>query len=387
ARSESYSQIVASYGTPVPGESPLPDHVEVTRLPNALLVTGPEPMHFERLTVTAARSAAVPLRRRTITFSPAAFGAPDAGTFSYGGNDWETSEELRVVDGAVEQRTPANLQNPWELTVLTPKARRVDLVVRIAQGGSASVTATRASGPPKTVPVTRPPDGSPVLVKAFFPGPGQVSVKSVRLEGSGVALESVAIVEPFVPVPPTGDLRLANPRLPQASSAQTHAIDVIAFRDVSLSGWKVRWTHAVTPGDPVQYYEFGAGTSLVRGRIARIAHGPTDPGAPGVDLYEPGIANSPPPAGAVFQLVDPGGVVRHETAALKTSAYQQLPNVLAIPDDDGSRALLVSTTGTLPRGHWRVRMSFARDAGPGLPVLSVGGDTSPETAELYCTVD
>ncbi|HEX2295435.1 MAG TPA: hypothetical protein VHN37_09015, partial [Actinomycetota bacterium] len=46
ARSESYSQIVASYGTPVPGESPLPDHVEVTRLPNALLVTGPEPMHF-----------------------------------------------------------------------------------------------------------------------------------------------------------------------------------------------------------------------------------------------------------------------------------------------------------------------------------------------------
>lgn len=53
---------------------------------------------------------------------------------------------------------------------------------------------------------------------------------------------------------------------------------------------------------------------------------------------------------------------------------------------DGSRALVffpsaAEAAGLLPSGQFQVNYTFLRDAGASLPVLSVAGDTSPETAQ------
>ena len=60
-----------------------------------------------------------------------------------------------------------------------------------------------------------------------------------------------------------------------------------------------------------------------------------------------------------------------------------------VPDGDGTRAYVIPTA-TVPTTPtwWTMTLSFARDLGPGEPLLSVAGSTGPETATLaFATPD
>jgi hypothetical protein len=259
------------------------------------------------------------------------------------------------------------------------------MVLRVSQGGSGTIKATRAGGSPKTYPVAPPADGSPLTVKASF---SKSYVTSIELSGTGIALESIKIVQLFEPIPPEGDLRLVNPRLPANAGDNSHSIDVLGFGDVELDGWAIRWVDALSPADPVAYYTFPAGSSLDQGDIARVFGGLTQGSPPDeVKPFFGGGTSVPALGGAAFQLVDPDGHVRHELAALASSAYTAVANILPVPDRDGARALLLRTSGVLPKGHWRLAFSYARDAGPGLPLLSKNGKVPTEKAWLFFNVE
>jgi len=94
------------------GISALPERVEISRIPGALILSSPDPLQWERMTLAAQRSAILPLRRREIRFGMD-FGAPDIGKFDYQGLSWNTNLELAVANQAVQPR----LTDPWALTV------------------------------------------------------------------------------------------------------------------------------------------------------------------------------------------------------------------------------------------------------------------------------
>jgi hypothetical protein len=162
----------------------------------------------------------------------------------------------------------------------------------------------------------------------------------------------------------------------------------MAVSDTDLAGWSIRWYDANSPGEPVTYRAFGAGLSLRDARVARVYAGlPTGQADPGTDTYFGGAAGSPPTTGAIFQLVDPAGRVTHEFAVLPPTSYSAVSGIVAIPNDDGTRAFIMPTSGSLTPGHWRLGFRFDGDGGFGLPVLSVGGSTGTEQAAISFTVE
>jgi hypothetical protein len=123
------------------------------------------------------------------------------------------------------------------------------------------------------------------------------------------------------------------------------------------------------------------------GELARFyPANPSPPSDPAFTSYGPTQGASPPPTvGAVFQIIDPGGVLEHELAAF--GAPGAGPKLIALPDVDGTRAFILPRAGAIPAGFWTLRCVMKRDNGPGDPVWSVSGDTSPETAVLRFWAD
>jgi hypothetical protein len=385
ARERVFGSVQVAYGpTQIPGRAALPATLEVSELKGAFLLESPEPLHWERLTVTAERSANEPRSRQTITFSREDFGAPDIGSFTYGGLAWTTNAELRVVAGAVEPRALIPPTTSWQLTIATPDANSVAVVVRVAGGGSGTLTATGPGGT-KATALEPQPGGDPQAVTAEITGS---DVTSISLTGTGLALESISLVTPFRPRPPQGDLRLLAARLPQNANDKQHAVDVIAYRDVDLGRWSIRSVNAVAPSAPAAYHTFAPGLTLADARIARVYGGLASGSADaGVDTYFGGTAAAPEPKGAVFELVDPLGRVVHELAVLPSGSYTAVSGMIAVPNGDSTRVFLLSPTGLIDPGHWRLGLQFARDAGPGVPTLSVGGITTAERAAIAFTVE
>ena len=87
---------MATYG--LVAERPLPDRVEVSVLPGAFLLESPEPLHLDRVAISAFWHRSPPLRFTTIVFDDERF-APDVGTFSWG---HDGSGRLRASSAWIE---------------------------------------------------------------------------------------------------------------------------------------------------------------------------------------------------------------------------------------------------------------------------------------------
>jgi len=352
------------------GIADLPDRLEVSALSGGFVLQSPEPMHFERLSVTVDRCSAPPLRQRQITFG-ADFGGPDMGDFSYAGLEWSTNLELEAKNGAMRTR----LAQPWTLTLKVSHAVSVEIDLTLEAGVTATLhgqgtavltdaSATAAGGSQATT----------LMVTA-------AKLDSVTLSGSGISVSAIRLVELFMPVPASGPLRLIMAKFPANAADTRHTVDMLAYEDTDLTGWTIRGHAAFHPEQTFIYRVFSGGT-LKANRVARIyagmASGMQDSG---VDLYFGGLSGNVPSEGAVLQLVDPNGKVRHETALLPNSAYVGEYMAPPLPNSDHTKAFILAGA-PLQFGYWRIKFNFARHKDSYLPILTVGGSSEPEVAEV-----
>jgi hypothetical protein len=345
-----------------------------------LLLESPEPIAWERMRLRLARSNAVALRKRTITFDES-FGRPDSSfEVQFGGLRWRGGVELWVVDGAVQARAA----EPLQLDIFTQRAQRVELSLRIAAGGSAVVTTTP---PLPSGGVTYSASATAALnttVTLTAPAGG---FDSVRVSGSGVALAGCTVVEPLLPVPPSGPLRIIDVELPTTSAPLDHALSLIAFETAATNGYTVRWIDASNPSAD-QLYSVIQARTMQAGQVLRLVPGrPTAPASGDAIVQAGGPGSTPPVSGAVLQLIGPDGRVYHEYAALPSAAPQ---DIIAFPNADGTRAFLaLPTTATMPigAGAWVLRATLSGDVGPDLDRWSIGNLAVEETASLFFQID
>jgi hypothetical protein len=370
-----FEALWASYSLPKP--QALPAGVECARTGDALLVESPEPLHWERVTAGLRRTTSVPRRKRTLTFAPGL--APDVGDFSVGGLEWTTDAELRVVDGALERRVAGALA----LSVTTPRAFVVEAVVRVAANGSATLQPT---GPGASAAATSGPSGGTTTSLEV----SGTELSSVTLSGAGLSLVSLSVTEAFEPRPPRGDVRLTAASLPTSTGDSNHYVDLIAHRAVDLGGWGLRWFDALAPAGSSSYHTFQAGRSLPEARRARVYGGLTGgKSAAGMDVHFGGTVGAVPATGAIFQLVDPAGEVAHELASLPYGppSLQDRSRFVAVPNDDTTRAFLLSTTDPLEPGHWQLELAFeSTPPSPDLARLSIGNQSLKEQAIVGFTI-
>ena len=304
------------------------------------------------------------MRLNRIQFD-ADFGAPDMGDFSYGGLAWNTNLELAVKDGSVQPR----LNDPWTLILQLVGATRLDVDVRLAAGGSATLHGWGTGVSPNGSA-----QGGAQGQTATLTLTGS-SLDAASLTGTGVAVLAIRYSRPFVPVLPSGPLRLLNAILPLNAADMRHCVGLVGYADADLAGWSVQVYAAQNPGPAFVYHAFAGGT-LKDARVARIygglAGGRTDPG---VDLYFGGAGGTPSPSGAVFQLVDPAGVVRHELAVLPSSVYASVPVLGLLPNGDGTKAFIFLDSATAADGYWQLELTFAWQGDADLPTYSIGGDS------------
>lgn len=342
----------------------LPEGVEITHVPDVLLLESAEPLRWERLEAEIATAAARPLQLRVL--DTADVGNPDRGAFRWNGFDATTDVELHTHLSAVGPRIPG----PWTLQLSTPTAKTVRVRVVVADGGSATLAASGAGAGPDAT--TGP--GTDVQLEVVGD-----SLTSVQLTGTGVSLLAAEVEQHFTPPPATGPLRLSRAVLPPA----THAIDIAAYADTTLAGYRITWTDAYTPATGGDYHIFAPDATIRDGRTARVYGGvATTPPDGGVDLYAGGTTGVLPPTGVVFRLIAPDGTIAHTLVQLPDSAFTvtQPPRIWA--NGDQTRAFL-HTGAPVPTGFGRLRLLWLREADPDLPRLSVGGDTSPEPATLW----
>lgn len=187
---------------------PLPQRVEVTRIPRAFLVESPEPLHLDRVRLEIARAASPPLRFTTIAFADETL-APDSGRFAWAGREWTTTAELRSNGGLLRPRIATQ---SLELTMPLDRAGSVSAVVAADAGASISlggVDAGAAIGPVTRAPATAG-DVTITLTGA--------ALSSATLSGTGFAVRSIIVGEPFSARLPTTAVRLADLRLPASPS-------------------------------------------------------------------------------------------------------------------------------------------------------------------------
>jgi hypothetical protein len=369
----------------------LPDNLQITvvRLPgpaggNVLLLESPEPLDWERITLHGIASADLPLEQATST-PTSRFGRPDAG-FSVEDGDlrWDAGVELWVRDGAVRAR-----RNDQDLnvTVHTGWAADVSLMLSLEDTATATVTTDppRSSG---ALTVQAPSGGGQWTVSV--PASAAEPILSVNITGRGVGVVSVSVARRYIPHLPVGDLRIADVVLPTPANPNGHHVTLVALAPVAaLVGWTLQWIDPVAPGDPTLYAELPA-VGLGDGQRLRLfpglAQGPVlddalvSAGGPGED---------PPMHGAILRLVDPDGRVVHDTAVLSPAPGPAPVAIVALPDADGTRAILVPTTAsptTFTPGWWTLTFASRADAGPDLPRWSVAGRPADDTVSLRFAV-
>jgi hypothetical protein len=175
------------------GISALRERVEIGRIPGALTLSSPEPLLWERITLATQRSGILPLRRREIRFGTD-FGAPDIGKFDYQGLSWNTNLELAVANQAVQPR----LTDPWGLTVQLNGARSLEMDIRVAVGGSATLHG-QGSGVAADATANGGTQGQSLTLTLTA-----TRLNSVVLSGTGLSLVAVRYSQAFTPTLPSG---------------------------------------------------------------------------------------------------------------------------------------------------------------------------------------
>lgn len=275
-----------------------------------------------------------------------------------------TDVELRTHLGVLAPRIPG----PWTLQLTAPQATAVRVRVAVAEGGSATLTAYGTDA------TTGPTSGTLLEVVGD-------ALTGVQLTGIGVSLLAAEVEQLFIPPPATGRLRLSRAVLPPL----THAVDVAAYADVALAGYRITWTDAYSPAVGGDYHVFAPDAAIRDGRTARVYGGvATTPPDGGVDLYAGGTTGVLPPTGVVLRLIAPDGSVAHALVALPETAFTATAPPRIWANGDQTRAFLLTGTA-LPSGFGRLRLQWLRDADPDLPRLSVGGDTTAESAAVWFT--
>jgi hypothetical protein len=350
-----------------------------SQAPAIFLLESPEPLSWDRMYHTLRRSAGTPQRRRVVTIDRQTFGAPDAGTtFEYSGHRWTTDVELQVTPDGVTSR----VAGPWTIRIETPRATWLQLAVRVAPGGTARL---RGEGLGVSADATQDPTtpGTEALL-AISAG----RLDRAILTGSGTAIVRMVTVERFVPGPPRTPVRLAHVVLPATITDTQHSVEVAALADIDVSGWTIRWFAAAAPGEPALYHAFGSNTVVHDGEVIRVWGSVAAPAPqPGVRVLGGGAVGTVPPEGVVLQLVDTAGQVVHEIAALADAVPTAFGFADVAVSGDATRALLIPALGSYDSGHWGMRLQMVRTAVWGRPVLSVGGDSSPEIAVVQFTTE
>ena len=356
----------------LPATRPLPTRgVDVTAVGETLLVEAAEPLAWDRISLTVTRSNRVPLVRDTIEFPTADFGSPDVGSFVFRNRLWTTTAELWAKHDAVEARLPGS----WTLTVEASSARSVEVRVR-ATSATTVVLSGLGEGvePDKTVAV---PAGAAVTVSLTA-----TALTTFRVAGTGFAIEALTIVRPWVARRSEGPVRLCAAQLPTSTTDTGHRVELVAEADFDLAGWKVSWQPFDASTAPVQYHSFAAGT--VRDGTVLWVNGGLASGIASsvIDSRFGGTIGVPNPAGAIYRLVDPSGVVVHELAALAGGTPM---SVTVLPNGDFTRAVISPQTAGAIRGWWTLGFDYRRDVGITEPVLSVAGRTTIERAGIgFC---
>jgi hypothetical protein len=343
-----------------------PPGVEVTVVDGAFLLESDEPLNWDRITLVAQSGTELPQRRDVIEFPEVEFGAPDAGSFVYRGRQWRTTAELWAKGDAVSARLPA----PWTLTVELDAVTGVEVVVDVEAGGSVTLHGDGTGASPDVVATA---SGSNTLRVTA------ATLTGCSISGSGFSLRSLAVTAPWQPAPAAGGVRIVDVRLPANAADAGHFVEVMADDDVDLARWRLQWQPADASSDWRDYHVVAlAGRALPAGATARVVGGAaTGTAAPGRATWFGGLDGTFPTTGAVVRLVDPGGRVVHERAAMP--AGTTVPCAV-VPDGDLTRAYLLPAVRS--KGWWVLTMNFARDLGLGEPVLSVGGDTAAETGSI-----
>ena len=374
ARENAFAATLAALG--VPDGRPAPQHLEVSAAGNVILIESDEPLDWDRLDVEITRTDAVPQQRRIVTFDPTEVGSPDVGTFRHRGIEWTTSAELWGRHRGAASR----VGTAWTLD-FDVVASRVDLVAHLPPGESATIEGLT----PPAGPVTFNTEDMARVQRESLALAGRHRLRASL--SPGTALLAVEIVGPWRPVAPSGPVRISSVRLPESNSDHRHFVEVIAFADTDLTGWRLDWSDAVDPKGWSSYHRFASSTTLKDGRVARIyGHGPPPNPPAGLDIHTGGTVGIPPSTGLILRLVDPTGVVRAEAAAMPQVGSVAVNGYVIVPNGDGTRAFLIAPGDRIEPGWWTLAFTYHRDAGAGLHVLSVGGDTSPEHSSLSFAV-
>lgn len=386
ARDDAFQALWSALG--LPAGRALPNAgVEVSRVGNGLLVESEEPLHAERVTVTATMAGQTPLREVVLVPDELDPGSPDAGDFRFGGLDWTTATELRVEpEPSGRPFPPVGRSRPalvpvtggLDLSFDPAAATSVAIIVRIAPAATATVHADGTSASPD-VQATAPPRLAVTRTLTVTGAP----LSRVTVSGIGTSILGVRLASPLSPVTPAGPLRLRACTLAVPGQTAVEAVELMALGDVELAGYTLWWWDALAPSTPRAYYTF-ATYALADGQLARVYSGTGSDGrdSDGVTFYT-GAATALPATGAVIQLCDPSGVVVDELAQLAASDYVAVANMITVASRDGARMLVLPGDGSsLAVGHWQLDFTYLRDAGPALPRVSVGGGTASEDARL-----
>jgi hypothetical protein len=238
------------------------------------------------------------------------------------------------------------------------------------------------------VTVTMLPE--PGTFRLLARAPAQMTLKTLRVRGPGVGIVSCTVDTPFRPRRATGPLRIVAAKLPASTSDLTHEVTLMAMATVSLRGWSVRWIDPAGGEASTELYsECTADLPLTEAQRVRFV--PSMASAPASEdafVLAGGAGTAPPPAGAVFQLLDPTGAIVHEYAAMALGSG--IRTLAIIPHADGSRAFLIPprSESSLAAGFWQLSLAFAGDANaPDLDRWTVSGRALAETALLPLLIE
>jgi hypothetical protein len=308
-----------------------------------------------------------------MTFTPD-FGRPDAGfEILYCGIRWLAGVELRVMRGVVRAAS-----GPLSVTLFPERASTVELVLMVDADGLATID-TVPSMPDG--PIVRGPSSSPVTVE-LTAAPG-LSITAVTVTGTDVGIKACTIIAPFVPVPPTGALRISAVKLPTAMQPLDHEVTLLATEGVAAGGYTLRWTDALLPAAS-ELYASVTSVELRPGQRIRLV--PSRGTAVPIDdalVQAGGPGSSPSMTGAVYQLIDPNGLVVQEIAAMPVVAAGGV-SVVPFPNEDETRAFLVTPLAaqTVGVGHWALSATLSGDLSPDMDRWSIGGVPVVEEARL-----